>query len=504
MDTYKRIVEKLNSTGIKYEEVDQTAAKNRSVDELVRVTVMTYGDGMSTLFFKNERDEYIVILRRDDRNVRTQEVKKLSGSRSLNFAEENDLEKLGFETGLVSPALLGELQEKFPVKIYIDSMVMDNEKVICGIGREGYGLKIKVEDLLKVLGKYKVAEITEPNLKRQAGVVSKKRILTGDTPSGKLHIGHYVGTLENRVKLQDEYETYILLANNHAYANYFDKSELINQNVYDVFLDNLAVGIDPNKSTIYLESGIPETHVLYSFFLNMVKHSRALRNPSVKDEVRYKKLDPSLGFISYPILQAADILQFNASLVPVGEDQLPVIEQAREIAKDFNKAYGNLFVMPEGRVGRVARLVGTDGKEKMSKSGHNAILLSDDEETLKKKVMSMYTDPNRIKASDKGTVEGNPVFIYHDAFNTNKDEINDLKERYTQGKVGDIEVKEKLFAALNTFLEPIREKRKYYEERPDEAKDILISGTEKARKVVVQTLEKLQSMVGINKLIEKE
>lgn len=331
---------------------------------------------------------------------------------------------------------------------------------------------------------------------------NKKRILTGDTPTGKLHIGHYVGTLENRVKLQNTYETYIILANVHAYANYFDKSEKINQDVYDVFLDNLAVGIDPKVSTIFLQSGIPEIYELYSFFLTMVKHSRVLRNPSVKEEIKYKKLDPSAGFVVYPILQAADILGFNADLVPVGEDQLPVIEQAREIARDFNKAYGETFVLPEGKVGRVARLIGTDGKLKMSKSGENAILLSDDEETLKKKVMSIYTDPNRIHPTDLGKVEGNPIFIYHDAFNPNKDEVENLKRRYRTGKVGDIEVKEKLFVALNNFLKPIRERRKYYEDRQDEAKEILVEGTKRARKVVVEVVEKVREKVGINRLIE--
>lgn len=329
----------------------------------------------------------------------------------------------------------------------------------------------------------------------------KKRILTGDTPTGRLHIGHYVGTLENRVKLQHSYETYILLANVHAYANNYADAETINRNVYDVFLDNLAAGIDPKVSTIYLESGIPETFELYSFFLTMVKHSRVIRNPSVKEEIKYKKLDPSIGFIVYPILQAADILGFNADLVPVGEDQLPIIEQTREIARLFNKTFGETFVVPQAKVGRVARLVGTDGKLKMSKSGHNAILLSDDEATLRQKVMSVYTDPDRIHATDPGRVEGNPVFIYHDAFNPNKAEVEDLKARYLAGKVGDIEVKEKLFVALNNFLTPIRERRKYYEDRPELAKEILVEGTKRARKVVIKTVERFREKTGINKLI---
>jgi tryptophanyl-tRNA synthetase len=332
--------------------------------------------------------------------------------------------------------------------------------------------------------------------------MTKKRILTGDTPTGKLHLGHYVGTLENRVKLQETYDTYIILANIHAYANYYDQSKKINEDVYNVFLDNLAVGIDPNKATVFLESGIPELYELYGFFLTMVKQSRLERNPSVKDEIKYKHLDPSTAFVCYPILQAADILGFNADLVPVGEDQLPVIEQTREIARDFNKTFGETFVEPEGMVGRVARLVGTDGTMKMSKSGGNAILLSDDEETLKKKVMSTYTDPTRIHPTDPGKVEGNPVFMYHDAFNPNKEEVEDLKKRYVTGKVGDVEVKQKLFVALNTFLAPIREKRKYYEDRPQEAKEILVEGTKKARKVVVEVVERVREKTGINKLIE--
>jgi len=331
----------------------------------------------------------------------------------------------------------------------------------------------------------------------------KKRILTGDTPSGRLHLGHYVGTLEERVKLQDTYDTYIILANIHAYAADFKNPDLINQNVYEVFLDNLAVGIDPNKATIFLESGVPEILELYGYFMNMVTYSRVIRNPTVKDEINYKKMKPSAGFLFYPILQAADILAFNANLVPVGEDQMPVIEQAREIARDFNKAYGKTFAVPQGKVGRVARLVGTDGKLKMSKSGENAILLSDDKETLRKKVMSCYTDPKRIRATDPGTVEGNPVFIYHDAFNTDKEEVEDLKKRYRAGKVGDVEVKEKLFVVLNDFLGPIRERRKYYEQRPVETKKILRESTKRARKVVQEVMVEVREKIKINQLIER-
>ncbi len=331
----------------------------------------------------------------------------------------------------------------------------------------------------------------------------KSRILTGDTPSGKLHLGHYVGTLENRVKLQDQYDTYILLANVHAYANNYKQSDKINQDTYEVFLDNLAVGIDPDKSTIYLESGIPETFEIYSFFLTMVTHARAIRNPSIKEEIKYKKMDPSLGFICYPILQAADILGFNADLIPVGEDQNPVIEQTRQIATSFNSTYGDTFKIPKAMIGRVPRLIGTDGKNKMSKSGHNAILLSDDEATLRQKITNCYTDPTRIHVTDPGHVEGNPIFEYHRAFNSNKIEVADLEARYKAGQVGDKEVKDKLFIALNNFLIPIRDKRKYYESHPDLTRDILIEGTKRARKVVQKTLDLIHSKININQLISK-
>lgn len=329
----------------------------------------------------------------------------------------------------------------------------------------------------------------------------KPRILTGDTPTGKLHLGHYVGTLKNRVELQDTYDTYILLANIHAYANDYTKTDEINKSVYEVFLDNLAVGIDPQKATIFLESGVPEIMELYALFSMMVKHSRALRNPSVKEEIKYKKLEPSVGFVVYPILQAADILGFNADLVPVGEDQLPVIEQTREIARDFNQAYGETFVIPEAKIGQVARLVGTDGTAKMSKSGSNAILLSDDADTLRKKVNGIFTDPNRIHGNEPGRVEGNPVFIYHDAFNPNKEEVEEMKKKYREGTISDREVKDKLFTALNNFLEPLREKRKYYEAHPKEVKEILVEGTKRARLVVTATLREVKEKMKINELL---
>lgn len=322
----------------------------------------------------------------------------------------------------------------------------------------------------------------------------RKRILTGDTPTGKLHLGHFVGTLENRVKLQTEYETYILLANTHAFAKDPEKPGDIYQNTLEDALDNLAVGLNPEKASLVLESQIPEIFELYTYFGMLASHNRVLRNPTVKEEIVYKKLGEhvSFGFVGYPILQAADILSLKADLVPVGEDQVPHLEQTREIARRFNELYGQTFPVPEALVGRVARLPGTDGKAKMSKSLGNVIYLADPAETVKHKVMMMYTDPTRARATDPGHVEGNPVFIYHDAFNPDKNEVADLKERYLKGKVGDIEVKEKLIKALNTFLDPIRSRRAEYEINPGKVVEIIQTGTEKASRLAVETLSEVR------------
>jgi len=328
----------------------------------------------------------------------------------------------------------------------------------------------------------------------------KKRILTGDRPTGRLHLGHYVGSLQNRVKLQDEYDQFVMLADVQALTDNFENPEEVRKNIKEVLLDYLAVGIDPAKTTILIQSMIPEIAELTVFYLNLVTLERVLRNPTVKDEIKQKGFGQNIpaGFAMYPVSQAADITVFNASLVPVGEDQVPMIEQTREIVRKFNSLYGQVFVEPEALVGRVKRLPGINGNNKMGKSLGNCIYLSDSEEELKKKVMSMYTDPNRIHSTDRGKVEGNPVFIYHDVFNPNKIKVEDLKKRYREGKVGDIEVKEKLFVALNDFLVPIRERRKKFEGKDEILDQILKDGTERARRVAKETMKKVKKVMKIN------
>ncbi len=328
----------------------------------------------------------------------------------------------------------------------------------------------------------------------------KKRILTGDRPSGRLHLGHYIGSLANRVKLQDEYEQYVLIADVQALTDNFTEPQKVADSVKGLVLDYVAAGIDPQKSTIVVQSKIPAIAELTVFYMNLTSLNRVLRNPTVKSEIDQKDMGESIpaGFAMYPVSQAADITAFEADLVPVGEDQLPMIEQTREIVHRFNTLYGETLKEPKALLGDFPRLVGLDGKAKMSKSLGNAIYLLDDEETVNKKVRSMYTDPTRLRPTDPGHVEGNPVFIYHDAFNPNKEEVAELKKRYQEGTVGDVEVKEKLAVAINRLLEPMRDRAKALEADPERINEILRKGVEKGREISETTLAKVKEAMKIN------
>jgi len=328
----------------------------------------------------------------------------------------------------------------------------------------------------------------------------KKRILTGDRPTGPLHLGHYVGSLGNRVRLQDEYDTFVLLADVQALTDNFERPEMLAQNIRTVMLDYLGVGLDPAKVTFVVQSQVPEITELTIYYMNLVTLARLERNPTVKAEMQQKEFGSSVpvGFLTYPINQAADITAFNAHLVPVGQDQLPMIEQTREIVRKFNDLYGPTIVEPESLVSKFGRLPGTDNQAKMSKSLGNVINLSDDAKTVEKRVKGMYTDPTRLRATDPGHVEGNPVFTYHDAFNPDLDEVNELKERYREGRVGDKEVKERLTRALNNFLDPIRERRQRYADQPDLVWDIVQDGTRRGREVAAATLAAVRHAMKID------
>ena len=340
------------------------------------------------------------------------------------------------------------------------------------------------------------------NAQRKNGQVPrKKRLLTGLRPTGKFHLGNYVGTLEKDVELQNSgvYECFIFIADLHSLTTGVENSNRIGDDIREGLLDFLAVGLDPTKTTLYVQSLVPEVSELFLLFTMLVSVTRAQRIPTLKEQVRDLKLESaSLGLLNYPVLQAADILMVRGEVVPVGKDQMSHIELTREIARRFNQLYGPVFPEPEYLASRFPVLPGTDGQAKMSKSIGNTIMLSDDAETVRKKVMSMYTDPTRLRATDPGHVKGNPVFVYHDAFNDNLDEVKDLKARYTKGKVGDVEVKQKLVAALNRFLDPIRERRAEYERQPNVIEDILAEGGRRARAEARETLSLAREAMGLN------
>lgn len=329
----------------------------------------------------------------------------------------------------------------------------------------------------------------------------KKRILTGDRPTGKLHLGHYIGTLQNRVKLQDEYDLFLLVADYHSLTTHPEKEDVLRtrQNAVEVVIDNYAAGIEPDKVTHYLQSDVPETAELTLLFTMLTTVPRLQRVPTLKEVMQNLHItEPSAGLLAYPVLQAADILIVKGDLVPVGKDQASHIEVTREIARRFNTRFAEVFPEPDAYIPEeTPTLVGIDGKAKMSKSLGNAIMLSDDAKTVHRKIMSMYTDPNRIHATDPGTVEGNPLFIYHDLFNPDKEQVEEFKERYRKGKIGDVECKKVLSEKLNAFLEPIRERRRFLEARPDDVIDILRAGAERARPIAQETVAEARQAMGL-------
>lgn len=322
-----------------------------------------------------------------------------------------------------------------------------------------------------------------------AAAQTKKRILTGIRPTGALHVGHYVGALENWLRLQDQYECYFLIADYQALGDHFHDIDLIRKSVTDVALDWLAVGLDPQRSSFVIQSYVPE-HAELTMLLSFITPLGMLeRNPTLKSEIDSLPVERrSVGFFNYPMSQVADILLPRAHLVPVGDDQAPHVEMTREVARKFNRMFREVFPDPGTLIGRVPRLRGTDGAPKMSKSRGNVIELGDDAATVKRKVMSMYTDPTRLKPTDPGHVEGNPVFDYHDAFNPNKAQVDEFKARYRAGTVGDVEVKRALVEALNQFLDPIRERRAAFQARPKLVEEALMEGTRRARLLAAETM----------------
>lgn len=346
-------------------------------------------------------------------------------------------------------------------------------------------------------------------------------ILTGDRPTGRLHLGHYVGSLQERIRLQNESnydKMYVMIADAQALTDNYDNPDKIRENVIEVALDYLSVGLDPSKVTIFVQSQISELTELTFYYSNLVTEARLKRNPTVKSEINLRGFNSSIpvGFLTYPISQAADITAFKANIIPVGEDQLPMIEQTREIVRSFNNIYSEVLVEPDAYLPKnkvCLRLPGLDGKAKMSKSLGNCIYLSDTSEEVKNKVMSMYTDPNHIKVEDPGQIEGNVVFTYLDAFSKDEDfnkyypefkNLDELKNAYQKGGVGDVKIKKFLYNILEELLSPIRDKRKYFEQRIEEVYKILENGSNEARIIANKTLEEVKDAMRINYFTDKE
>jgi tryptophanyl-tRNA synthetase len=320
-------------------------------------------------------------------------------------------------------------------------------------------------------------------------------VLTGDRPTGPLHLGHYVGSLANRITLQDQYKQFVMLADVQALTDNYEHPEKVRNNVLEVVLDYLSVGIDPKKTTIFLQSMIPEIAELTMFYLNLVTVNRLKRNPTVKTEIKQKGFGDSIpaGFLMYPVSQAADITFVGAKYIPVGEDQLPMIEQTNEIVRAFNRIYKtDVLLECEALVPKIARLPGLDGKEKMGKSLGNALYLSDDADVVAKKVRGMYTDPDHIRVEDPGKIEGNTVFTYLDAFDTDTVKVAELKAQYQKGGLGDVMVKKYLTEVLNNFLDPIRKRRKEFAQDPAAVMEIVKQGTEHAREIAADTMSKVR------------
>ncbi|HEY0672209.1 MAG TPA: tryptophan--tRNA ligase [Longimicrobiales bacterium] len=331
-------------------------------------------------------------------------------------------------------------------------------------------------------------------------MAKQKRILTGDRPTGRLHLGHWIGSIQNRVRLQTEYESFFIIADLHTLTTRPEKEAIaeVPGNIREMVFDYLAAGIDPERSTIFVQSAIPETPELALFFGMLVSQPRLERLPSIKDMADAAHLDVMpFGLLGYPVLQAADILLPRADVVPVGRDNVAHVEITREIARRFNNLYGHVFAEPEPLISDIPVLPGINGMQKMSKSLDNAILLSDSVDTVNKRVRQMYTDPNRTRADIPGTVENNPVFIYHDAFNPDRAEVDDLKDRYRAGKVGDVEVKTKLAQAINNFLEPMRERRAHFEARASLIDEIIAEGNRRMRAEAKQTMALVHQAMGL-------
>ncbi|MBN2016079.1 tryptophan--tRNA ligase [Candidatus Dojkabacteria bacterium] len=498
MNTFERLQKLLKDKNVPHQILDSNT-DSLDLDEQIQALNMKYREGMGTLLFTTDDGRYIALLRRDDRSVDLKKFRQILKVDTLEMCDIFSLQRLGFESGLLAPLLLDDR-----VEIFIDRATLEMKKMICGAGDARHALVIKKEDLLKNLHSYKEIDVTFPNPFRQdADNVQIRRVLSGITPSGNaLHIGNYFGAVKPQMDLQEKVEkSFYFVADMHALTTIQDK-ERLEDNIANNVLDFIALGLDPEKSAYFRQSDVPAHCQLMVVLGNYIPFGLMKRMHAFKDKLEKGATVDSInmGLFNYPILMAADILLYKPDGVPVGEDQRQHVELTRDVAQYFNNAYNQgFFPLPEALIqsSYAGKVVGTDGERKMSKSLGNVIGIFEDEEVIKKQIMSCYTDPKRIKATDPGTVEGNPVFVYHDLINEDKEEVNDLKNRYRKGRVGDVEVKEKLFEAHKKRFAKAREKRKEIENNIDLAKDILRSGAKSASEFANVTLEEVYDVIGM-------
>jgi tryptophanyl-tRNA synthetase len=500
MKTINDAINILEQNNVAYE-ILTVKTDEYSVDAQVKDLGIKYSEGLSTLLLKNENQDLIVFLRRDDRNIDLNALCRLTNSKNLQMCDEADLQKYGFQKLLLSPILLPSKRE-VNISVYVDAMVMSNNRVVVGSTDMKQCFALKLTDLLKIIGEYKVIEATVANPKRQDQKVIR-RVLSGITPSGSnMHIGNYFGAIKPHIDMQEYVEEpYYFVADIHALTTIKD-AKILESNITNIVLDYLALGLNPDKATFFRQSDIAAHPYLNTILANYISYGQMKRMHAFKDKLaKGADVDEvNMGLFNYPILMAADILLYKPDAVPVGEDQRQHVELTRDVAEAFNRAVKkNIFPLPEPMIGvETGKIIGTDGERKMSKSIGNTIGIFDDYKVIEKQIMGSYTDPNRIKATDPGKVEGNPIFIYHDLINDNLAEVAELKQRYRAGTVGDVEVKKLLIEAHKRRFATARAKRVELQNDLGLVKDILAKGSKKASILANQTLAEVLKETGLN------
>jgi tryptophanyl-tRNA synthetase len=505
MKTINDAIRVLEENKIEYK-VLNVKTDEYTVDAHVKDLGIKYKEGLSTLLFKNENNQIIVFLRRDDRNIDLNKLCKESNSKVLNICDEGDLTRYGFQKLLLSPILLPKKSEA-DIKVFVDECVMECEKVVCGSTDKKQCFLINIKDLLALIGDYQIIDATVPNPKRQDSPTIKS-VVSGITPSGNaMHIGNYFGAVKPNIDLQNTLDrAFYFIADIHGLTT-VKNAKVLEDNIINIILDYLALGLDPKKSMFFRQSDIAAHAYLNTILANYISYGHMKRMHAFKDKLQ-KGADVdsiNMGLFNYPILMAADILLYKPEGVPVGEDQRQHVELTRDIAESFNNAVGkDILKLPVAIIGEdTGRIIGTDGQRKMSKSLGNIIGIFDDYSLIEKQIMGAYTDPNRIKATDPGKVEGNTVFMYHDLINDNLEEVKELKERYKAGTVGDVEVKKKLIEAHKRRFAAAREKRVELSADLDIVRDILEDGAERANIFADETLDEVLKAVGLKNSLNK-